>query len=290
MRPPLIPPEQHDWLLSDGCTVRGRFWPPREGRQPRAILYLHGIQSHGGWYEWSASVLAQASGAAVMLPDRRGSGLSAELAPRSRGDAPGAERLLLDVEEQAAWLRERYSVQRVSLAGVSWGGKLAYVAASEQRFECGGLLLVAPGLFPRVGVPWWTKLGIGAALAAQPERHFEIPLNEPELFTANPAGQRFIAGDPLRLRSATARFLYASAVLDRRLRKATAAGLAGGCTCVLAEADRIILNHSTERYLNSVKPPAHVHRLPGGHTQEFELEPGAFEVVLRDWAASAGAG
>ena len=55
-----------------------------------------------------------------------------------------------------------------------------------------------------------------------PENPFPIPLNEPEMFTANPAWQQFLREDPLRLRQATARLLIESVRLDGYLRFAVA--------------------------------------------------------------------
>lgn len=72
---PHSPPEFHSWTMSDGYVLHGRLWHPAGIARDGAILYLHGIQSHGGWFEWSASLLAHL-GYPVLLPDRRGSGLN----------------------------------------------------------------------------------------------------------------------------------------------------------------------------------------------------------------------
>src|SRR5262245_35508632 len=65
-----------------------------EPSQPRhRLLYLHGIESHGGWFLPAAQLLAK-SGCATWLPDRRGSGLNCGEGP---GDAPSAAVLLEDL-------------------------------------------------------------------------------------------------------------------------------------------------------------------------------------------------
>src|SRR5947208_9763011 len=62
---------------------------------PRAhVVCIHGIQSHGGWYEHSCERL-RGAGFAVSFIDRRGSGLN----EADRGDAPGFRRLLDDLAE-----------------------------------------------------------------------------------------------------------------------------------------------------------------------------------------------
>src|SRR5260370_39645874 len=56
------------------------------------VIGVHGIQSHGGWYEHSCRYLSEA-GFEVCFLDRRGAGLNQELCV----DAPSFRRLLEDL-------------------------------------------------------------------------------------------------------------------------------------------------------------------------------------------------
>ena len=56
--------------------------------EPGRVIFLHGIQSHGGWYPRSCSKVA-AAGYEVFFLERRGCGLNSE----ARGDAPSFRRL-----------------------------------------------------------------------------------------------------------------------------------------------------------------------------------------------------
>ncbi len=284
MRAPLTPPEIRCWHVSDGYELRGRVWAPAQPGTLMAVLYLHGIQSHGGWFEWSASCLAQA-GVPVLLADRRGSGLNGA----ARGDAPAAERWLDDLDELADWAGREWQVQRFAVVGVSWGGKLAVAWALRRPERVARLLLIAPGLFPAVDVGLRVRLRIGAALLTHPEREFPIPLNDPALFTDDPAGRAFIAADPLKLTRATARFLYESARLDRALRRAAPRSLQTDTTLVLAGRDRIIRNARTTTWLRQVVvQPITVHDFPAAaHTLEFESDLVGFGEVLRRWAQTS---
>ncbi len=47
------------------------------------LVFIHGIQSHAGWYEYSCTRFSQA-GYRVSFLDRRGAGMNAA----ARGDAP----------------------------------------------------------------------------------------------------------------------------------------------------------------------------------------------------------
>ncbi len=281
MHAPRRPPEVRAWTASDGYVLHGRYWPPAAVSAPRTILYLHGIQSHGGWFAWSASLLAE-YGAAVMLVDRRGSGLN----EADRGDVPTAQRWLADLDDLAESARREHGGP-LDLVGVSWGGKLAVAWALARPTCVRRLLLIAPGLFPRVDVGWRGRLRIAAALLTRPTTRIEIPLSDPALFTDNPAGRAFIAGDPLRLTHATARFLYHSARLDRRLRRARPGSLAARTTVLLAGRERIVRNDAARNWVQRVAatPPEIALLADAAHTLEFEPDLRRLEAHLRAWAA-----
>ena len=73
--------------LPDGYSAYARDWPVCD--PVGAVLYLHGIQLHSGWYEESARRLQQA-GFAVLQPDRRGSGRN----QMDRGHAESQQHLI----------------------------------------------------------------------------------------------------------------------------------------------------------------------------------------------------
>jgi acylglycerol lipase len=268
--------------MSDGYTVRGRVWPPTRHDPLHALIYLHGIQSHGGWFEWSASLLA-AHGCPVILPDRRGSGLN----DAARGDTPSAERWLLDIDELAKWAEREYGVARLDVVGVSWGGKLALTWALRHTDRIGRLLLIGPGLFPAVDIGPRGRLRIGLSLLTGGKRMFAIPLDDPELFTDNPDGQDFIANDPLKLTRATARFFWYSRRLDRHLLRTTDGALRAATTLVLAGRDRIILNQPTEAWIRRVAGQgAHVVTFgDAAHTLEFAADPRGFRELIECWVS-----
>jgi len=278
MHAPLTPPVFRSWHLRDGTTIRGRCWPARRPH-PEPVLYLHGIQSHGGWFQRSASLLAD-DGRLVVLPDRRGSGLN----EADRGDTPSAERWLKDLDEIADWTLREAPADRLALVAVSWGAKLAVAWALRHPERVMRLLLVTPGVFPAVDPGAVQRVRIGLTLLAGGRTRFEIPLNDPALFTDNPAGQAFIRDDPLKLTHATARFLFHSARLDRRLRRAAAGSLRVPVTMLLASRERIIRNGPTVAWLRRIaSAPPVIHTLNGAHTLEFGAAPEPFFDFLTRW-------
>jgi len=175
-----------------------------------ALVYLHGVESHAGWFAQAAGLLRQ-RGYDVFCLDRRGSGINRE----NRGYTPGHiddyRTLLADVHDFMAPLRERY--RRVVLTGLSWGGKLATAQALAYPQDLDALILITPGLKARVDVSLPTKLQILLAAQFSPQTRIASPI-EPEMFTTTPRYLDYINADPLRLTHATARFYWQSSRLD----------------------------------------------------------------------------
>ena len=262
--------------LPDGQeTLILRCRPPAKTHLP--VLYVHGIQSHPGWFTGSAQALGRA-GSEVFQVTRRGSGT----AKARRGDAASADQLLDDVDAAVRYVLEATGAERLALLGVSWGGKL--LTAYALRADVGkidSLTLVAPGLAPLVDVSIATKLAILAALIFRPGAYFDIPLNDVSLFTDNPEMREYLRNDPHRLDRATARFMLASVRLDRIIARADERALKVPTTLILAGRDRIIDNAATCDLLEWLADrPVRIRRLDAAHTIEFEQENSTFHEIL----------
>ena len=208
-------PQDRTYQASDATALPMRVWSPQ---RPRAVLvYLHGIQSHSGWYEASSRHLAEA-GVAVYQLERRGSGTDRT---HERGHVDRAETWLEDVAAAARLACGETGLAPVHLCGVSWGGKLALACAAHRPDLYRSLILAAPGILPRVDPTLAVKVRVAQSLlTGRPLQRFPIPLQDPHLFTENPDRVRYIAGDPLSLREVTARFMYESRRLDALARDA----------------------------------------------------------------------
>jgi len=259
---------------SDGYELRYRLYPA-QGPSRGTVVYVHGIQSHGGWYVASCRHLAGV-GWQVAFLDRRGSGLN----ERERGDCPSFRRLIADLDE---FIRARCP-QPPPLIAVSWGGKLAVALEQMHPGRTAGLALLTPGLCPRIRPPLRQRLRIALSRLIRPTRRFAIPLDDPELFTAVPYWQQFIRDDPLALRQATARFLVESVRLDWFLRRCRAK-LTIPVLLALAGQDRIIDNRRTRDFLERLAPESLlVKEYPQAqHTLEFEPDTEDFFRDLSNW-------
>jgi alpha-beta hydrolase superfamily lysophospholipase len=132
------------------------------------------------------------------------------------------------------------------------------------------LWLIAPAYF----VPLLTFFGLTRV-------RFPIPLNDVELFTDNQAMREYLRRDAFRLHRATARFLFGSRWLDRRLVRAGANCLPMPTTLLLAGQDRIIDNERTRARVETLAGKTlRVIELDGAHTLEFEPDPTHFFEAL----------
>jgi acylglycerol lipase len=274
-------PEDRTYNAADGTDLPLRVWRPDRPRA--AVVYLHGIQSHGGWYEASSRRLAEA-GAAVYQIERRGSGRDQG---HERGHVTQAEVWLDDVTFATDLARCETGLPTVHLLGVSWGGKLAVAAAGRRPDLYASVMLAAPGILPRIGISVATKVRIALAiLIGRGLWRYPVPLADPHLFTENPERLRYVAEDLLSLREVTARFLYESRRLDR-MALAAARRLRLPVFLALAETDRIIDNARTRALVEAMPSPRRrIATYPGSHhTLEFDPDPEPYLADLVRWIA-----
>jgi alpha-beta hydrolase superfamily lysophospholipase len=263
---------------SDGYAFYTRFYAA-VGEPRGRLVFVHGIRSHGGWYTRSCAAFA-AAGFDVHFLDRRGAGLNTA----HRGEAPAFRRLLDDVAEYVQHLRAERAWLPVVLAGISWGGKLAVGLPYRRPGLIDGMVLLCPGLVPKVAPPLAGRARIAIARVFRPWKFFPVPLNEPELFTADPGWRDYIAREPHGLRAATAQFLFSSFSLDIYLRRA-AKRVHVPTLLVLGEHDRIIDNAQTRLYAGRFGTPVEILDYPGAHhTLEFEPAGHPWVADVANWA------
>jgi alpha-beta hydrolase superfamily lysophospholipase len=247
--------------LPHGHPQRLRGW---RGTGPYAILALHGLEGHAGWFGALGPALAR-HGVTLFAVDRAGAGVD----PRTRGDSAHID----------AWLDELTSLcehlapsKGLFLLGHSWGAKRLLVALHERRMPVRAGLLVAPLIYLQDDLVaperWDADPGLGG-----PEPRFPIGFPD-ERLTADPDVRAFIAADPNRLRHVTASFLIEDARLSRRI-EAMRAPLPLPMWLLLGGDDQLVDEKRTRRL---------VERLDGGGTARVEVIDAAAHLVVLERA------
>jgi pimeloyl-ACP methyl ester carboxylesterase len=248
------------------------------GPDPRVVL-LHG--QPGDRHDWDEVVLAVGDRVSMLVPDRPGYG-------RTGGPAGGFAANADAVVE----LLDRRRIERVVLAGYSWGGGVALAAALKHPDRVSGLVLVssvggqgstgqidrllaAPVLGPALAVA-----GLAALRAARVRRLLapvHAPSN-PKAVDALPSGwlrswRSFVAEERGMLRELPG--------LTERL-----AEIRAPAVVLIGDADRVV-RPPTQEALAAALPGADCVRVPGcGHLLPREAPRVVADAMVR--MASAG--
>ena len=263
---------------SDGVNLHYLRWSTGRSPPRAVIVFLHGIASHAGWFGETAADLNN-QGVAVYGPDRRGSGRSG--GPRGHLERYG--RALDDVEEMVRLVSSDHRETPVFLAASSWAAKLAVVYAAERPDSLSGLLLLGPGLLPRVNLSPTRQVFVVVGHRVVPTARLPIPLT-PELYTTNPPYVDFIRGDRLRLLEATTRFFWETARLDRQRRRSSD-HLKLPLLVLQGEDDRMMDVAKTRRWFSrlGVKDRTYLAYPAAGHTLDFEPDRTRYLADMLTW-------
>jgi acylglycerol lipase len=239
--------ETKTFRASDGKELACVIHRPAKVHPRRAaFIYLHGIESHSGWFDEAAQKLA-ARGFPVVCLDRRGSGINRENRGFISGHVERGSSLVEDIHQAVRIARAKDGIDEIYLIGLSWGGKYAMAYDATYPDEVDGMILITPGMKPKVDLKAGEKLAVLTDVLFAPERQHRIPI-EPEMFTTNPEQLAFIRQDPLKLRTASAGFLWQSLAMDRLVAKKDD-GRHPPMLVLLAGRDRIIDNAATRAFV-----------------------------------------
>jgi len=259
--------EEAEYRGLDGATLGFvRYVNEADRRDGTAFVYLHGIQSHAGWFEGAAEGLCS-RGYDVYCLDRRGSGINRENRGFPSGDVLRYEIYLDDIKAFLDPLRQRFS--EIYVIGLSWGGKLAAAYGLAHPEGLAGLILITPGLNSKLDLTAAEKGKTVGGSLVQPSRAVRIPI-EPEMFTKDPGFLDKMERDPLNLRQATARFFMQGVNIDLFIRKRIA-GNELPVLVFLAGQDAIIDNDAVVELLNRGIPrPEYIVYEDQTHSIQFD--------------------
>lgn len=191
----VVSPFHHDVarIARDGLALALHRWIPHQ--PTAAVVYVHGIQSHGGWMFETGPHLAS-RGVAVHVLDRRGSGASEGPPGNSEHDA-----WIADYVSALEAVRCVHPGVPLTLIGQSFGGSLAAAVGATAPHAYDAIALVAPALNQirggRVAPP-------GAPSPPLPDLvdHTLVPIPlEDRQYTRDPRYLAFMRDDPRMLRA-----------------------------------------------------------------------------------------
>ena len=238
-----MPGEMKGFVARDGTKIFYREW--KGSAEKDVIVYLHGFESHTGWFVDTANLLNQRDFTIYAL-ERRGSGVN----QADRGHVKNYRILVDDLKMALQLVKEENPGKRVYLMGLCWGGKLAVTFAALKNGLIDGLILVTPAIKTRVDLSPRQKIDVLFSNFFRPRKLFDIPI-EDSMFTKNPKYLSFIKNDNLKLTRATARFFFETAKMDMRLGR-----LAGDIDIpvlmLLARDDRVVNNAEVKNWFDRV--------------------------------------
>lgn len=265
------------WIeTSDQVRHFLRTWQGIQGKP--VVVYLHGIEGHGRWFEDTALFL-QSQEISVYAVDRRGAGASQE----TRGHLQSQGRLVSDIEELLQIVYRQQSGP-VFLVANCWGAKAAVVVAGRHRSQrLAGLVLTSPAVDVKVDVPFLTKLRIAASYILGRQDLFDIPLTAAH-FTDQTPYLKYIDEDPLRLKQATAAFFLESLKLTAAA-KAAARQLQLPVLVLQSGKDAIVEVEGIKKWFAAIAASDKTLELfpEATHSLDFDPEAPKYRTVLLNW-------
>ncbi len=222
------------FTTEDNLGLYYNYWPAREGA-PCAV-YLHGLESHMGWFFNLAEYL-NSKGINVYAFDRRGSGLNKDSCKKFCSEC-----ILSDLKIFLNLVREEHPDSRMFLVGLCLGGKIAVSFASSYPDYVDGLVLMSPSLKTKLKFSLTDILSI----LFRPNSLLKIPI-EDRMFTSNEKRLKHIKTDPMRLRYIPAQHLLEIARMDGLVKNALR-NMRLPVLLMLAGIDDIINTKSVRRW------------------------------------------
>jgi alpha-beta hydrolase superfamily lysophospholipase len=238
-------------LLKVGCYANDAGGP--------AVLVLHGLYSHMGWYRLMGEALAT-HGASVFLLDRRGAGISQGLA----GHMDSWRHIVDDIRRVVSRIRELLPGSNVCALGISLGAAMMLATSLVEREAFARHAVLSPGLAPRIRLPLKRRLGLAYHAFTRPRSLYELPFTVDQLSDSVELREQ-LWSDPLRTRAVTSRFLLEVFRMQRFVNKEIV-HLRAPLLALLAEKDAMVDNEAMLALVQRVGgAPVRVEIFEGAH-------------------------
>ncbi len=235
------------------------------------VIYLHGLESHMGWFINLAEFLVSKDINTYAF-DRRGSGLNKNNARNFSSRYMSSDlKIFIDL------VKEEHPKSSVFLIGLCLGGKIAVDFFSYHKDRLNGLILISPSLKTRLKFSLPDKLSI----LFRPNSLLKVPI-EDTMFTSNEKYLKYIKSDSLRLRHIPAEHLLEIAKMERHLVKASN-NIRLPVLLMLAGIDEIIDTRAVRRWYERLPSSDKTLKFYKGYHHLLTFEENA-DLVMEDIA------
>lgn len=230
-------------------------------------IYLHGLESHTGWFSNLAEYL-NSKGINVYAFDRRGSGLNKAASRNFYSRYLASDlKIFLDL------VSKEHPGSKIFLIGLCLGGKIAVDFFYYHQNCLDGLILISPSLKNRLKFSLYDKLSI----LFRPHSMLKVPIKD-TMFTSNEEHLRYIGSDSLRLRHIPAQHLLEIAKMGRHL-KAASGNIKLPVLLMLAGIDEIIDTRSCKSWCEKLPSKDKMIKFYKDYHHILTFEPKAVEVM-----------
>lgn len=250
----------------DNLSLYYDYWPAASPDKP-CVIYLHGLESHMGWFLNLAEFL-NSQEMNVYAFDRRGSGLNKDSSKNF-----SSRYLSSDIKLFINLIRKEHPKSKIFLIGLCLGGKIAVDFFSYHKDCLDGLILISPSLKSKLKFSLSDKLSI----LFRPNSMLKVPI-EDTMFTSNQKYLKHIECDRLRLRYIPARHLLEIARMEGRIKKASQ-NINIPVLLMLAGIDEIIDTESTKRWYEKLPAQDKTLKLYKNYYHLLTFEENAAEVM-----------
>ena len=240
-------------------------WPA--GWDEPCVIYLHGLESHMGWFLNLAEFL-NFKHINVYAFDRRGSGIN-----KNSSRNFSSRYISSDLKIFIDLVKKDHPRSRIFLIGLCLGGKIAVDFFSYHQDCLDGLILISPSLKNRLKFSLPDKLSI----LFRPNSMLKVPI-EDAMFTSNERYLKYIKNDPLRLRYMPAQHLLEIAKMERHLKKASG-NIRLPVLLMLAGIDEIIDTDGVRKWYEKLPSPDKTLKFYKGYHHLLTFEENASEVM-----------
>jgi len=235
-----------------------RWLPKKSGKE--VIVYINGLESHGGWFSETARELAS-RGIDVYAIDRRGSGINARVTGSYKDWVSDVHQLIKKIKEDS-------NEKDINLVSLCFGARVATGEAIKNPKDINALIYISPGFEMKADLNCWEKSLVAFSCISRVNFPISSPIKNDEMFTKNKNGICLIKSDLLRVTSPNAQDFYQGFELGKFC-KSRIGEIKIPSLVLLSKDDEIVDVSKTERTILEMGKKPEFKFYDEGHTVFF---------------------